>query len=93
MTILMPILFFSYSGFDEEKENIGPCGSFDVEKQPFTPWYAKGGPVQIDSHHDPATVQIFLSYDHNVTMANYNKNPGMSLMHLQGEGREIFRYD
>ncbi|PWN46688.1 hypothetical protein IE53DRAFT_305706, partial [Violaceomyces palustris] len=56
-------------GFDEDIENDNLCGGFHEVKTPRQPWYYKDGPVEIDSHHDTATVNIFVSFAQDVTSA------------------------
>ncbi|GAK67240.1 uncharacterized protein PAN0_017c5467 [Moesziomyces antarcticus] len=50
-------------GFDEDKEDDNFCGGFSNVSLPRQPWYYRNGPVQIDSHHDSATVNIYISFD------------------------------
>lgn len=50
-------------GFNEDIENDNFCGGFPNPLTPRQPWYYKNGPVAIDSHHDSATVNIYISYD------------------------------
>ncbi|KAJ9476030.1 hypothetical protein PHBOTO_006112 [Pseudozyma hubeiensis] len=50
-------------GFDEDLESQNFCGGFPNPLTPRQPWYYKNGPVEIDSHHDSATVNIYISYD------------------------------
>lgn len=48
-------------GFDEDIENDNFCGGFHNVSLPRQPWYYRNGPIEIDSHHDSATVNIYLS--------------------------------
>lgn len=50
-------------GFDEDIEDDNFCGGFHNVSAKRAPWYYKNGPVQIDSHHDAATVNIYISFD------------------------------
>lgn len=50
-------------GFDEDKEDDNFCGGFYNVSLPRQPWYYRNGPVQIDSHHTSATVNIYISFD------------------------------
>ena len=76
----------SHSGFDEDKESQAPCGSFNTANATLTPWYAANGPVEIDSHHETATVQIFVSYESNPTVQTYNQINLTEAMKISGEG-------
>ncbi|CBQ70147.1 conserved hypothetical protein [Sporisorium reilianum SRZ2] len=49
-------------GFDEDLEPQNFCGGFSNVSLPRQPWYYKNGPVEIDSHHDSAVVNIYISY-------------------------------
>ncbi|TKY88011.1 hypothetical protein EX895_003107 [Sporisorium graminicola] len=49
-------------GFDEDMESQNFCGGFSNVSLPRQPWYYKNGPVEIDSHHDTAVVNIYISY-------------------------------
>ncbi|KAN0062095.1 hypothetical protein ACQY0O_005612 [Thecaphora frezii] len=50
-------------GFNEDIEDDNFCGGFHNQTVPRSPWYYKNGPVEIDSHHDSATVNIYLSLE------------------------------
>lgn len=50
-------------GFDEDLETQNFCGGYPNVLTPRQPWYYRNGPIQIDSHHDTATVNIYISYD------------------------------
>lgn len=50
-------------GFDEDIEDDNFCGGFHSVSATRTPWYYRNGPVQIDSHHDAATVNIYISFE------------------------------
>lgn len=47
-------------GFDEDLESDSFCGGFHTISTPRSPFYLDG-PISIDSHHDSATVNIYLS--------------------------------
>ena len=49
-------------GFDEDIENDNFCGGFHNVSLPRQPWYYKNGPIEIDSHHDSAIVNIYISF-------------------------------
>lgn len=49
-------------GFDEDIESDNFCGGFHNVSLPRQAWYYKNGPIEIDSHHDSATVNIYISY-------------------------------
>ncbi|KAL9936042.1 hypothetical protein V8E36_004884 [Tilletia maclaganii] len=82
-------------GFDEEKEDQIPCGGFTIEGATRSPWYYKGGPVQIDSHHDTATVNIRISYAANPAQASdFTALPPLKEnLALKGEGEFCFNVD
>lgn len=49
-------------GFDEDIESDNFCGGFHNVSLPRQPWYYANGPIEIDSHHDSATVNIYISF-------------------------------
>ena len=50
-------------GFDEDLEPNNFCGGFPNVSLPRQPWYYRNGPIEIDSHHTSATVNIYVSFD------------------------------
>ncbi|KAK0548025.1 hypothetical protein OC846_003142 [Tilletia horrida] len=82
-------------GFDEDKEGDVPCGGYTLQGATRSPWYYKGGPVQIDSHHDTATVNIRISYAANPTTAqDFLSTPALkSNLALKGQGEFCFHVD
>lgn len=50
-------------GFDEDLEPNNFCGGFSNVSLPRQPWYYRNGPIEIDSHHTSAIVNIYISFD------------------------------
>jgi hypothetical protein len=86
--VLLLIVSFvlPHSGFDEDKEGTAPCGSFNKANATLTPWYYLNGPVEIDSHHDSATVQVFLAPSNASTLSQFKSNNLTSVMSITGQG-------
>ncbi|KAK0522339.1 hypothetical protein OC834_006325 [Tilletia horrida] len=82
-------------GFDEDKEGTVPCGGFTIDGATRSPWYYKGGPVQLDSHHDTATVNIRISYAANPSTAeDFTAIPALKEnLALKGQGEFCFTVD
>ncbi|KAE8270665.1 hypothetical protein A4X09_0g1664 [Tilletia walkeri] len=82
-------------GFDEEKEGQVPCGGYTIEGATRSPWYYKNGPIQLDSHHDTATVNIRISYADNPTSAtDFTALPALKEnLALKGQGEFCFHAD
>lgn len=60
-------------GFDEDIEDQAPCGGFNSVGA-RSQWNFNDGKVQIDSHHDTATVNIYIAYTQdagNLTLADF----------------------
>ncbi|UZJ56393.1 hypothetical protein CBS101457_005713 [Exobasidium rhododendri] len=78
-------------GFDEDAEATGPCGSFNTPNTTRTPWYYLDGPVEIDSHHDTATVQIFLGASNASTLLDFHSNNLTDVLPIAGQGEFCFK--
>ncbi|CAD6889790.1 unnamed protein product [Tilletia controversa] len=82
-------------GFDEDKEGQVPCGGYTIQGATRSPWYYKNGPIQLDSHHDTATVNIRISYVDNPTKAeDFTALPALKEnLALTGQGEFCFHAD
>ncbi|PWN94334.1 hypothetical protein FA10DRAFT_264876 [Acaromyces ingoldii] len=77
-------------GFDEDIENEAPCGGFNASAT-RAPWYYQKGPIQINSEHDTATVNIYVSYDSNpTTLTSFTSNALKTDVKITGEGEFCF---
>lgn len=70
-------------GFDEDLESQNFCGGFATVLTPRQPWYYRNGPISIDSHHDSATVNIYISYDTPTSAQSFLSTNGVSVPPLR----------
>ncbi|EST07185.1 hypothetical protein PSEUBRA_003350 [Kalmanozyma brasiliensis GHG001] len=78
-------------GFDEDLENNNFCGGFSNPLLPRQPWYYRNGPVSIDSHHDAATVNIYISYSLPNSSQSFLAAPPLRQdLAIKGEGEFCF---
>ncbi|CDS01751.1 uncharacterized protein SPSC_00146 [Sporisorium scitamineum] len=78
-------------GFDEDLENQNFCGGFSDVSLPRQPWYYQNGPVEIDSHHDSAVVNIYISYSVPTSAQSFlAASPLRHDLDITGEGEFCF---
>ncbi|SNX87446.1 uncharacterized protein MEPE_06156 [Melanopsichium pennsylvanicum] len=78
-------------GFDEDLESNSFCGGFSNVSLPRIPWYYVDGPIQIDSHHDSAIVNIYVSFDIPTSAQSFlSTSPLRHDISITGQGEFCF---